>query len=806
MTGLSLVFGFLIGFTVDVAKELVADRIKEFLQDKNLCQILEKCLKEVVQQHSAILAEACQELDGTTPAQPYFDRDGLRRVLQAQQTINPLTLTDSDTQWDVYFKPFLDVVVMPGCVLSLEEQIALVRRVVEHAQACFRAKVAQYQPAFNQYLMGVQESHTKEHVALCGQHADILRAIEDVPARTVEQLSIDLDGASRSGSSSSAESNPFAVVAADALQLENPGHVKQIRDLFVSRFTDMETIKKHFNTVLEGQRGTGKTMIMKYLAFQTQIYEWQESGNQGDEFLASDAGFIGVYIKLKSNVYDKFRIVQNSERRLRLFEHRLVLQVTHRVLSVMREVYEHHAPTPDGLARAVASLASFLRVDALASAPTGNPKLLLQTAMDHIDDNLVFDLDKHLGSIVPGGQETEYHPWLTLSGQLGPLLRRCLDSAQLQCPFFLLLDDFDVLSREQQEILLRAASERESAVVCYKFGTMISGFKGRIAGAGRTFRSGDDYDPINLDWTEGGLHENYAVALRDIAQARLGAVGWQIELDDLFERWSAGERILEEVRETMKAEWDSAPDDRKPTEARSDFLSKYSNARYFQEVRQRKIHMIYAGLDAVTMVSSGIFRQFLEVSKRIIDRARESGWAPGQGAISAPTQDEAIREYSESMMEELRQTAGGPQVLLQGDIDVTSRHMVTLIESFSDLFYSRLHTPDHREPEIICIAIRDADSASSATAYLDVAVRESILHPMSYSPKTPGGPRLKTYMLNRRLGPRRSLSIQRMQGRIEVDMSHIGLATTNRKLFVEAVIDAMPYDDGTERLELDFGQ
>jgi len=349
-----------------------------------------------------------------------------------------------------------------------------------------------------------------------------------------------------------------------------------------------------------------------------------------------------------------------------------------------------------------------------------------------------------------------------------------------------MLDDFDVLEPYQQECVFKVASHREFSTMCFKFGVMVLGRKIPLSGPDRTFRPGDDYDPIDLDWTQGGLHDNYQEAAIEIAAARLRDANWPIDLDALLPAWGRGVEIWEELKLEMQKEWDDAIE--KQTDSKSDYISKYGNARFFQRLRQSKISMRYAGLDYITMVSSGIFRQFLEACKLIFDRAHDRGWLPENGGVSPEIQDEAIREYSDEMMQQFTRTSGDSQALLSGNIEVSSQHMATLIESLSDLFYSRLHTPEHGEPEIICVAIRDdLNQCPEAFTYLKIAVRESILHRFQYPPKSAGGPPLPAYMLNRRLGPRRDLSIQRMQGRIEIEANHIVLAASDRKKFFAAV-------------------
>jgi hypothetical protein len=316
---------------------------------------------------------------------------------------------------------------------------------------------------------------------------------------------------------------------------------------------------------------------------------------------------------------------------------------------------------------------------------------------------------------------------------------------------------------------------------------MSLGKKTPLSGTGRTYREGDDYDLVSLDWTDEGLQKNYKKAAETIVNKRLEAKEWPVkDFPALLIVWQHGLIIREEVKRDMFAEWRKLPSRLKPKTA-GNYWNKYGDARYFQKLSALKTNHRYSGFAEGVDVSSGIYRQLLEICGTIVDKALSSGWNPELlSSISAEIQDDAIREYSNAMLDTLSQTAGDSTELLSGDVSITSRHMVTLIESLSDLFHFRLHSKS-REPEIFSISIKDDLTANAfAKSILDVAVRESILHRRGsdYTPKTPGGPRLPTYMLNRRLAPRRSLGV-RMQGRIEILSSSIGLAATDRKAFMQ---------------------
>lgn len=774
----------------DVVLNIASGEIARNISSQDFNSLLESCLEKAVERKSELLNRF------TGPALPngsrplaYLNKSILGDFLRSNPLVKPMTSqVPSSTAWRPYLEPFIHIIVLPGCTLAEGDRLDLIQGVLEVASQLFESSVPYKHPAFEQLLLGYQRRQSQEH-------QQILREISTIPskaAREVDQLrQAVLNGGATNHTAEITVAdwvNPFSVVAADDLDLANPDHVKQIRNLFIARHSGLPTVRKRFNTVLEGQRGTGKTMILKYLGFETQILEWiDKSGGKSQEFFSSPQNFIGVYSKLGQGVYDKsdFEAIVSPTRREAVFEHRLVLQLLYDVLETMRSVFKHVSPPAQEVRRIRHALQTFLKADGTLDS-SANHDELIRSAQDYISFKSVPEVDEYLGSVSPGsGGSADFNPRLTLSALL-PFLKLLRESCKASTPFFLMLDDFDVLEPYQQACVFKVASVREFSTVCFKFGVMILGKKVSLSGPDRTFRAGDDYDPIDLDWTQGGLHENYQEAAMEIAAARLKDANWPDNLAALLPAWIRGAEIWEEVKLEMQKEWEEAGE--KQTDSKSDYISKYGNARFFQRLRQSKISMRYAGLDYITMVSSGIFRQFLEACKLIFDRAHDRGWLPEHGGVNPEIQDEAMREYSEEMMQQFTRTSGDAQALLSGDIEVNSQHMVTLIESLSDLFYSRLHTPGHGEPEIICIAIRDdLNQCREASTYLNVAVRESILHRFQYPPKTAGGPPLPSYMLNRRLGPRRDLSIRRMQGRIEIEANHIILAVSERKKFFDSV-------------------
>lgn len=576
--------------------------------------------------------------------------------------------------------------------------------------------------------------------------------------------------------------NPFELVTGNDLRYEDMPH------LFVGDYTDFNTIEKRFDTILEGQRGTGKTMILRYMACETQLAVWtDEKKRDPKDFFRDSRRYIGIYCRLEQGVFDRsdLEAVESDDRRGLLFEHRLSLVCLSHILKTLGCIMPNVRIDASILRNLKRRLSMLLDEKGAESCQDWGD--ICSYTLDTIDICL-HQVDTHLGSLLPGGSPTTFNPNLTLAGQVIPFLEFLQAQLGLKCPFFLMLDDFDVLRPSQQSIVFRTASARKLSIVCFKYGIMTLGKKSILSGTDRTYREGHDYDLVLLDWTDNGLQSNYRKAVEKITEKRLEVKAWPAgaKFSTMLSRWEHGEKLRRQLREQTQTEYQELPVANRPRTFDS-YWSKYGNARYFQYLAKKGIHHNYAGYETAIDVSSGIYRQYLEICGQIVARALSSGWRPDSGqSIGAGTQDKAIRDYSHAMMHSLSATAGDTTALLSGNIQITSMQMVTFIQSIAELFRRRMLSAI-REPEIFSIAIRDSlEGHEMAKAILDVASRESILQRRStdYSSKTGGGERLPTYMLNRRLAPWWGLGL-RMQGRIELLADDVVLAAMDSRAFLE---------------------
>lgn len=584
--------------------------------------------------------------------------------------------------------------------------------------------------------------------------------------------------------------NPFSDVIANGIPPES------VHRLFVEQSDSLTKLKNSTETIVEGQRGTGKTMLLRYFSLEVQSSLIAQEGPDCSVVASMNLHGMpfGIYCCLTNAGLNRsdFDAIENESRRSSLFSHLSYVFIANRFFSALRTLVlqdQRSANAIDlGIRRYTLNL---LKLPELSLNQTGADFF---TSIVDATDLAILDVNQHIASLLPGSQATAYNPWLSLSANLLGLLERYRKVLGLDSPFFVLVDDFDQLNSEQQSEFFNAASARRHDVVCFKFGIMSGGQKAFTSAPGRTYREGDDYNYVRLDWVDGGVgadskSSSYVKTVETISARRLSLANWpaSVDLSSLFQHWEHGSKLRDESRELARVEYDSLGASQKPKSFES-FWTKQGNAKYFRFLAGKKIAHRYAGKATIIDLSSGIFRQFLEICSGIVELALADGWQPSTGKKIGPErQNKAIREWSKDMFRSLG-SSGDVSTLKRSDEIITSDHLINFATSLSRYFQVRLLSSS-KDPEVIAIAVRGPlPTDSFARFLLEVAVRESVLQRRSvdYPSKSGGGERLPTFILNRRLIPHVGIGAK-LQGRHELTASQIRLAAEDVDEFLRQV-------------------
>lgn len=582
--------------------------------------------------------------------------------------------------------------------------------------------------------------------------------------------------------------NPFADVVANGLPAD------AVHGLFVEQTGSLISIKNHVDTIVEGQRGTGKTMLLRYFSVEVQCSmtaAMADTKQNVIQHFRNNRLPVGIYCCLTNAGVNRsdFEVLKNHSRQRLLFEHITVLFILCRFLGAIRTLAQ----------QSTEPLLSALDFDYLCKVLHVSPPDASLTEVDRLRilcgevELLRIAANEHLASLLPGGSPTSFNPWLDLPSTLFSILERFKEALKLTAPIFLLLDDFDQFTREQQEILFNAAAARRHDVVCYKFGIMSEGQKAFMSSGDRTYREGDDYNFVRLDWSDDSLNQ-YTRTIDEIVKRRLQRWGWpdHITLVSLLDNWSQGGDYRSEAKKLAEAELADLPEELRSAKF-SEIWDKHGNALYFKYLAKIGAFHRYAGKTAVVHLSSGIFRQFLELCSAIVEAAlRDPRWNPESNKkIGVDKQNKAVREWSRDMYRHLG-TSGDVSALNNRNQVVSSQHLINLAQSLSKFFRAKLIAAG-QNADAITISISGVLAPESfAKALLDVAVRESVLQRkvVDYTAKSGAGKRFPTYRLNRRLAPSVGLSVMEKepQGRHELSPEMIELAATDCESFLISTV------------------
>jgi hypothetical protein len=127
--------------------------------------------------------------------------------------------------------------------------------------------------------------------------------------------------------------NPFADVIANGIP------PRDIHRLFVEPINSLSKLKNRVETVVEGQRGTGKTMLLRYFSLEVQSSLLQQQSPNTDviELLNSTCTPFGVYCCLTHAGLNRtdFDSIEHEVRRVSLFDHLSCLFILGRFFSAL---------------------------------------------------------------------------------------------------------------------------------------------------------------------------------------------------------------------------------------------------------------------------------------------------------------------------------------------------------------------------------------------------------------------------------------------------------------------------------------
>lgn len=531
--------------------------------------------------------------------------------------------------------------------------------------------------------------------------------------------------------------NPFKVFTPEDLDTE------QMMDLFFE-VPYLNSVQDAGNTMLNGPRGSGKSMILRYMKPDCQMRARSASLNE--------LPFFGVLISIKKAVnLTELRRLNDYGARTVLGEHALATYVGSRLFESVMEV----GPLSDEISPAVLPIyeevvQSMLRYggpkpDAdrpqTALALLAKCKSICEDAysrVNHFAKRLAFSKD------VP--YEGPLCDYLTF---LHPIVTRVLDLPFMPQgrPVFLMFDDADHLGEEQARVLNSWLVARTQGDVNFKVAAQAR--RTLMTADGRHAKAPHDFQQIDMaDIYTTKRGRVYYDSVEGIVHKRLLRAG----IDQTPEAFFPPNEKQETAIRRVEAEYRDAWKEEGRGYRASDDVLRYARPEYMTRLAgqsKSSSTFYYAGFKELVHISSGQVRYFLEPAAKMFDDQKARNGQGDVHVIEPSIQSKVLREEANALMfgdfEDLKKSMSGDD----GGADID--RLRNLISFLGGVFRHKLVSRKYSERRVFSAAItRGADA--DVQDVLDLGVDLGYLHPSSLGNKEGTG-RVRLYVLTRRLAP-----------------------------------------------------
>jgi hypothetical protein len=533
--------------------------------------------------------------------------------------------------------------------------------------------------------------------------------------------------------------SPFEYTSPEALTAQD------IIDLFVPDSGEYYNIPGIGHTFINGPRGSGKSMIFRYMEPDCQSMVQSKKIDELD--------FLGIHIPVKEGQLDKtdLSLLKDKHGEALLNEHFMVINFGIKIFDCLSKiVYEDNTTNCDALK--VFTNKIFLtalqnsywtkeyNIDDVQSSTE------LFSFMKDVCSELNRDFNRTLITQIfsSKGGHISYNGALCLfSGFLFDILNGLKELPFLPSgPIYLMIDDADNLNEIQTRILNSWVSLRSSKVVSFKISTQLR-YKTYKTVNNSRIDTPHDYSEINLSdiyTTNKGL---YLERVKEAVQRRIKKYNENenIVADQYFPKDEKQEAEISQLFEKYKTQQGGE-------KKGYDYAYRYARADYIKNLQGNRNHYSYAGFESLVNISSGVMRHFIDFSHRMYTTQVSKVTSPVK-QISASVQDEQIKEYSKWFLEDNFAKMKEDSQNTNEESDDFNK-LRNLIEALGQTFHIILIS-DAKERRVFSIALQD-DPSEELKRILRLGVELGYFHKSLIGNKMGTG-QAQLYILNRLLAP-----------------------------------------------------
>jgi hypothetical protein len=570
--------------------------------------------------------------------------------------------------------------------------------------------------------------------------------------------------------------NPFEI------KTPEQNSAKDIVELFVNVFTDFKQVLEKGHTFLNGPRGSGKSMMFRYI-----MPDCQRIAHCID---IKNLDFFSIYIPIKLtsiNIPDLGRLEHHAK--IILNEHLFSTYIISQAFCSLIEIFN------DSLNDYNDEFKSFYKNDFLRIISYTGYKA--DTEFD-VDNASAKSIILQMANLVSGMNREclRYCRSIALSktstsdylGSIAdfmdfvyPLFLKLKELTIFpeKKPFFILIDDAGYLNTAQTQILNTWVSYRTTKDICFKISTQLD-YKTHLTINGKRIDSPHDYSEINISTVYSSSKSHYNDRIRDIVKKRLiKYLKIDVDVEKYFPENVEQKAAIEEIYNRLK-EQNFNPD---KNYAGGDAARRYAAPDYMKELQQKHksgFNYSYAGFDQIVAISSGIIRHFLAPAQEMFSQAVISNNGKNPEFISDSIQDKIIKKYSNDFLTDEFDKIRKDTTETKNNL-IKAEKLYNLIDSLGELFHKIL-VSDASERRVFSVALTDKPD-EELREVLEMGEQYGYLHKSTIGNKQGTG-RNRLYILSRILAPHFKLDPTSFAGYQFMDSAMLKIALTDKARFL----------------------
>lgn len=575
------------------------------------------------------------------------------------------------------------------------------------------------------------------------------------------------------------------------MSLINPFEVKtpedvsaaEVHSLFVDVFTDFYQVKETFHTFLNGPRGSGKSMMFRFMMPDCQMIE-KNCQMQGLDYFS-----LYVPIKLTDiNYPDLDRLKSNSS--VFLNEH---LLTTYTATKCFKNLLDYSVEFDEHLVEVKSFYENtFLWYVDIAGEEIELYKKDFRTVFEYFEqmmkilERMLMTCKKYCKktAISPNQNEVYNGPLCNYLDFLRPILMELKKISFMPAdkPIFILIDDAGYLNQTQTQILNTWVSYRTSHEISLKISTQLD-YKSYQTVTNKTIDYPHDYAQVNIATVYTTSNRNYYNRLENIVSKRIEKyLGKNIQPQDFFPNDPKQDKKVSEIFDQLKEEHF---DDNK-SYAAGDAARRYATSEYVKMLKKTRSGSTfnYAGFNNLVNISSGIIRYFLEPASQMFSEtiAQSEEELESIDYIIPKIQNDVINDFSKKFLEDefkkVLEEYGD-----KNDQETLSKadKLYNLINGLGGLFH-KIFVSNRTERVVFSVALYDL-ADKELQEIIDLAIHYGYLHQSSIGNKEGNG-RSKLYILSRTLAPYFKLDPTGFKGYKFMSSKVLKMSLYNPKKFI----------------------